>query len=166
MLVPFSELPDFARIWIYQAVRPLLPEEETSANKTLTDFCSQWQAHGQPLKASFRIIHRQFIVLAIDEDYEGASGCSIDGSVRMLKLLQSQIDNDFFDRKNQAFWVDGKVATFPTHQLQELIRSGTLSATTPVFNNLVPCKSDFEKNWLVPLEKSWVAKYLPKPAFM
>lgn len=166
MLVPFSELPGYARIWIYQATRPLLPEEETSASKTLADFCSQWQAHGQSLKASFGIIHRQFVVLAIDEDYEGASGCSIDGSVRMLKHLQSQIDNDFFDRKNQAFWMDGKVVTFPTHQFQKLILSGTLSAATPVFNNLVPSKSDFEKNWLVPLEKSWVAKYLPKPAFM
>ncbi|MCU0418666.1 MAG: hypothetical protein MUC38_03330 [Cyclobacteriaceae bacterium] len=164
MLVPFQELPAFARLWIYQTPRALTPHEEQTVAHTLATFCEQWQAHGQPLKTAFQIWHRHFVVLAVDENYQGASGCSIDGSVRTLKALQQVLGIDFFDRSHQAFWINDAVVFYPLTQLKALVANGTISGETLAFHNLVPSKEEFERSWKVPMKNSWLAKYLSAPA--
>ena len=164
MFVPFDALPADARIWIYQADRSLTQVEEQALAYSLQDFCEDWKAHGQALKTSFKIERHQFVILAVDENYNDASGCSIDGSVRILKLLQEQSGIDFFNRTRVAFLLDGSVQTFALTELKNLFTSSRLTATTPTFNNLVATKSDFDTNWLTTCEKTWLIKYLPKSA--
>ncbi len=170
MFISFDTLPPNARLWIYQADRSLNPTEEKSLAIILQEFCGQWEAHGQPLKTSFKIEHHRFVILAVDENYSNASGCSIDGSVRIFKslrqesLLAGQAGGiNFLDRSNVAFLLDDGVKTFPLTELKNLFLSGRLTAATPTFNNLVERKSDFEKAWLTTVDQSWLAKYLPKP---
>lgn len=164
MYIPFNSLPPNARIWIYQSDRSLTMDEERSLAIELEEFCEQWKAHGQPLKTSFKIEHHHFVILAVDENYNDASGCSIDGSVRILKTLQEKSRIDFLDRSKVAFLIDQEIKTFPVTELKNLFSSGRLTATTHTFNNLVATKSDFDKGWLTTVDKSWLVKYLPKPA--
>ncbi len=164
MLVPFQELPAYARLWIYQSPQVLTSHEEQQVTRTLAAFCEQWQAHGQPLKSAVHVWYRHFVVLAVDEDYQAASGCSIDGSVRTLKTLQQTTGVHFFDRSQQAFWVNEAVLFYPLSELKTLAANGTISGDTLAFNNLVPSKGEFEKNWRVPMKNTWLAKYLPTPA--
>src|SRR3954471_14253672 len=98
MYVPFESLSDNSRVWIYQANRRMSASEASSLDKLLQQFCGNWNAHGEPLKTSFRIEHDQFVVLCADEDYHAPSGCSIDSSVRILKEFQASAGVDFFDR--------------------------------------------------------------------
>jgi hypothetical protein len=163
MFIPFNTLPPNARIWIYQADRSLNPDEEKSLSSELEEFCEQWKAHGQELKTSFTIEHHHFVILAVDENHNDASGCSIDGSVRILKSLQEKSGISFLDRSRVAFIFDGKIKTFPLAELKNLFSSGRLTASSQTFNNLVATKSDFEKDWLTTVGKSWLVKYLPKP---
>src|SRR5205809_7292432 len=100
---PFESLPDHARTWIYQANRKLTSQEVKSLSESLTQMCEQWAAHGTPLHTAFMIAHDHFVVLAVDETANGASGCSIDGSVRVLKNLQQTMGLDLFDRTLAAF---------------------------------------------------------------
>ncbi len=95
MHVPFEKLPGHSRLWIYQANRPLTADEKEYLTQGLKDLCDQWSAHGVPLRTSFALPFDRFVVLAVDE---GASGCSIDSSVRFLKGLQEKLGIDFFDR--------------------------------------------------------------------
>ena len=164
MFIPFNTLPLNARLWIYQADRPLRADEEDLLSKELGRFCDQWEAHGQPLRTSFTIEHHHFVILAVDENYNDASGCSIDGSVRILKSLHEKSGINFIDRSKVAFLVDNEIKTFALPELKILFSSGRLTATTHTFNNLVATKSDFDKGWLTTVEKSWLVKYLPKPA--
>jgi len=164
MFIPFETLPANARVWIYQSDRYLTGEEEDYLLTELKPFCEQWNAHGQPLRTSFKIEHHFFVVLAVDENYNDASGCSIDGSVRILKSFQEKFGINFLDRSRVAFQLNNEINSFALPELRNLFSSGRLTATTPTFNNLVPTKLDFEKNWLIPVEKSWLAKYLPKAA--
>jgi hypothetical protein len=78
MYIPFNQLPPDSKIWIYQADRVFSDTEEKIIAERLKSFCSQWAAHGHPLQTSFKIEHNQFIVLSVDENTAGASGCSID----------------------------------------------------------------------------------------
>lgn len=162
MLVPFQDLPSESRLWVYQANRLLSSAEIEIVQGQLTTFCDQWLAHGHPLKASFKIEHGLFIVLAVDENMEGASGCSIDGSVRMLKELQLTIGIDFFDRSKSAFLIDGSIQLYKLNELKTLFAEGILKGDSLSFNNAISSKADFEKVWLVSANKSWLSKYLPK----
>jgi hypothetical protein len=164
MLVPFESLSDNSRVWIYQANRRLSDAEVTRLESSLKSFCAQWTAHGEPLKTGFRIEHNQFVVLCADEDYHAPSGCSIDTSVRTLKEFQAGIGADFFDRTLVAFLVEGHVAMAKLSELPGKFKSSVLGAATITFNNLTPSKGDFLRSWRVPVEKTWLAKYLGKPA--
>ncbi|HZY80431.1 MAG TPA: hypothetical protein VFE50_12975 [Cyclobacteriaceae bacterium] len=164
MYVPFSQLPDHSRIWIYQANRKLTNDEKIQAATALQVFCASWSAHQQALKTSYSIEHDQFIILATDEDYHQPSGCSIDSSVHALKHLQNDLGIDLFDRTMVAFFVNGDVVTLPLARLKGAFESGELGADTITFDNLVPSRGDLAHRWKTPVEKTWLVKYLPNSA--
>lgn len=162
MFIPFEELSPSARVWVYQLDRSVNGQEKSEIENAIRGFCHQWQAHGAPLRTSFQLIHDHFLVLAVDEKAGSASGCSIDGSVRVLKELGERYNIDFFNRTLAAFLIDDEVVVYPLNQLKELFSSGTLSATATTFNNLVESKAAFLESWMVPVGRSWLSRYLPK----
>src|SRR6476620_9218275 len=137
MYVPFSEMHPDSRLWIYQSSRPLTEDEVTAIGKTLKEFCETWAAHGQPLRTSFDIRYNHFIILSADENHYGASGCSIDESVRVIKKIDAEFNLDLFNRSLVAFLIDGRVSIFPLTQLKEKSGSGVLKSDTLTFYNLV-----------------------------
>ena len=161
MYVPFNQLSDDSRIWIYQANRKLSDEEKKFVDQALKDFCEQWVAHQVPLKTSYSIKHNQFIILGADEDYHQPSGCSIDSSTRTLKEIQNSLGIDLFDRTKVAFLNGNEVVTHPLTKLKPLFQSGELTGNSITFNNLVPSVGDLKCGWEIAVEKSWLAKYLP-----
>ena len=163
MLVDISKLPPSTRVWVYQADRILSIEEEQSIANELNAFCNRWEAHGQPLQSNFEIRHHRFVLLFVNEDAHAASGCSIDGSVRVMKALQQQLNIDFFDRTQVAFLLNRKIETIGISKLRNAFADGKLSPQTITFNTLGATKSEIDKNWQLAAEKTWLAKYLPRP---
>lgn len=159
MFFPFDTLPPHARIWVYQADRKLTEDEVKRVSADIRAFCEGWEAHGQPLKTSFQLLHNQFLILAVDEGVHQASGCSIDGSVRVLKNLQN-LGINFLDASKIAFLIQEEIKLFNRLELKPLFASGYLAPQTITFNNLVANKGDWETLWRIPVEKSWMAKYL------
>ncbi len=162
MYLNFELLPDHSRIWVYQSTRAFTDLEKDTLTKGLIALCDQWSAHGTPLHTSFTIAFDQFVIMAVDEHLQGASGCSIDGSVRYLKSLQSAQGLDFFDRSGIAFLENGKVNIYPMAELKSLFGAKTLSAGTITFNNLVNTKAELSSQWQVAVKNSWMARFLPK----
>jgi len=95
MYIPFQDLPDSARIWVYQASRALSSQELELISNTLIQSCQNWEAHGAPLQASFEIRYHQVIIIAVNEAMNAASGCSIDTSTRWFKSLGESLQVDF-----------------------------------------------------------------------
>ena len=164
MYIPFEQLPSDARIWIYQADRVFSGEEEKMISAVLRDFCAQWMVHGQPLQTSYKIEYHQFLILSVNENAAQASGCSIDGSVRVIKELGEQLHIDFFNRLKSACLIDDHIAVLSRQEIVAAFSSGKVSSRTITFNNLVATKGEFEKSWKVEIENTWLAKYLPKDA--
>jgi len=92
MLVPFSTLPDHARVWIYPASRPFTALEKEEISEIISRFLNQWATHGTPLKTGFDLPYDRFIVIGLDEEVQGASGCSIDASVHLIQQLEAKFD--------------------------------------------------------------------------
>lgn len=164
MYVPFDSIPADARLWIYQANRLLTAEEKAAIENGLVHLCETWTAHGAPLRTSFHIAFDLFIILVVDENQAGASGCSIDGSVRLLKDLQERLRLDFFNRKWAAFKSGNKAVLHPISQLNSLFEKNILSADSITFNNALTTKADWARQWQTSVRDSWLARYLPKPA--
>jgi hypothetical protein len=161
MLVAFDQLPDSSRLWVYQSNRPFSTSEEEAISSALKNFCSQWEAHGNSLAASFKIEYHQFVVLAVDENVNEASGCSIDGSVRVLKEIQSRFTIDLMNR-SVPFLIDERVELHSITEAKSKVSSGQISEEVLTFNNAVSSKGDFLKNWKISTQNSWLSKYLPK----
>lgn len=162
MYIPFETMPGFSRLWIYQANRKFTEPEKILLEKGLRHLCDQWSAHGSPLETSFHLEYDQFILLAINEQKAGVSGCSIDGSVRLLKSLQGGAGLDFFDRTKVAFLINGTVVLNSLSDLENLFRTKTLSEGATTFNNTVLTKAELERQWKIPVKETWLARFLPK----
>jgi hypothetical protein len=162
MYAPINTLHENSRLWIYQTSRALNEQEELTIAETLKAFCDQWAAHGSGLKTSFRIDHHRFILLAVDEQVAGASGCSIDSSVRVLKELEQKLNLDFFDRSEIAFWNGNEVVTHPLTQLKNLFADGRLNHDSETFNTLAATLGDWNENPRMSVANSWLKRYLPK----
>src|SRR5579871_543319 len=90
----FIDMPLNSKIWIYQADRFMTEEETAFIENILKEFTHSWESHGQPLKAEFNICHRLFILLAVDEEIKDASGCSVDKSVHIIKMIGQKLNID------------------------------------------------------------------------
>ena len=101
--------------------------------------------------------------LAIEEMLEafetatGVSGCSTDGSVRLIKEIEQRFGVNLFDRLMLAFRIKDKVQTVPLSQLPYALENGFIDEETLYFNNTVQTKEELETRWLIPLKDSWLA---------
>jgi hypothetical protein len=147
-----------SRVWVYQSNRVLSTKETETISNNLINFTKSWTAHNQKLKADFEIKYNRFLVLMVDETEAGASGCSIDKSVHLMKELEQQFNIDLFDRFNIAYKVEDEVKSASREAFEELIKTGVINSNTIVFNNLVPDYGLYLEKWEVPLKDSWHAK--------
>jgi hypothetical protein len=85
----------------------------------------------------------------------GASGCSIDKSVRFMQDVEQEFGIELFDRFNTAYVEAGAIKSAKREELEELLKSGKINGETVVFNNLVTNLQEFETKWQVPLKNSW-----------
>ncbi len=162
MFVPFDSLPDTARIWIYQSNRAFTANEIDFIQNNLSIFCEQWAAHGTPIKSAIKICYNQFIVLCADESFTPASGCSIDSTLRLFQELETKLGCSLLNRTEIAFFENGTVKLYPQKTLKELFASGILNKSSLAFNNVVATKGELAKDWLVPVEETWIKRFLPK----
>lgn len=163
MYVPFDELEDSARVWIYQSGRRFTESEKNTISETLSAFTHQWVAHGNPLKTSFMIFHDQFIVLAADENFEQASGCSIDGAIRTIQEIDKKFNLDLFNRTKVAFFKEEILVVNQTDLLKSL-EQGAWKQDTLMFNNVLNTKGELATKWILPANQSWLKRYLTKIA--
>lgn len=162
MFAPFETLADSARIWIYQASRKFTETEKNTISDTLTAFTHSWVAHGNPLKTSFAILHDQFIVLAADENFNEASGCSIDSSVRVIRQLDQQFSLDLFDRTKIGFLNGEQLEMIPLHELPKALAEGRWESNSMFFNNVLSTKGQLKNGWIIPASQTWLKRYLAK----
>lgn len=149
-----------SRVWLYQSSRELSEKEVIEIKSQIHQFTQEWVSHNNALKASGDILHNRFLLLMVDENQAGASGCSIDKSVRFLQDLGMSYATDFFDRLNFAFLDNGKVKTAHKDDFSQLYAQGHINDDTIVFNNLVKDYEEMRSNWQVPLHKSWHKNFI------
>jgi len=159
MYIDFDQLPDEARVWVYQANRSLSDEEVKVIRELLKPALNQWAAHGQPLLASAQVVDNQFVLIGVDEGYTLPSGCSIDASARTLQEIGRRVNIDFFDRSVAVLSAEGAVKTFALPAIKAAVADKLITPEGLMINTLVKTKAEFKTNWHVGIANSWLKRY-------
>lgn len=159
MYVPFETLPEDARIWIYQANRKLSDEEVAEIEQALQTFTAGWAAHGTGLESSFLVRHNRFIILAVNQEVQAASGCSIDASVHFIQELEKKYNIELLDKMNVTFRLGEHIAHKPLIEFRKMAKNKAVSPKTIVFNNLVNTVGEWQEYWEVPAGESWHSRF-------
>mgnify|MGYP003527249613 CR=1 FL=1 len=125
MFVPFDSLPEESKIWIYQSNRKFSDEEIQEIEAELKFFLENWTSHGQHLEASFVTRYSRFIVIAVNQEVQAATGCSIDASVAFIQNLEQKYEVDLLDKMNVTFKMGEHVAFKPLIDFKKLAKEKT-----------------------------------------
>jgi hypothetical protein len=160
MLVDFNTLPDESRVWIYQANRTFTDAEILEIESKLNQFIENWTAHGSDLLAGYNIVYKRFIVIALNQNLNRASGCSIDASVNFVQQLEKDYHVDLLDKMNVSYKQGDFIAYKSLLDFKKMAKDKAVSKQTIVFNNLVNNIAEFKENWEVPASESWHARFM------
>ncbi|MDC6406914.1 MULTISPECIES: ABC transporter ATPase [Maribacter] len=160
MLADFNTLPDSSRVWIYQANRSFTEQELQEIQDDLTLFLENWTAHGKDLKAGFEIKYNRFLVIALDQSGQSATGCSIDASVHFIQHLEKKYQVELLDKMNVSFKQGDFIAYKNLLDFKAMAKQKAISRNTIVFNNLVATKGEYMEHWEVPASESWHARFV------
>jgi hypothetical protein len=160
MLVDFNTLPETSRVWIYQANRSFTDSEIEEIKLKLNSFIENWTAHGSDLQSGYEIKYKRFIVIALNQNLNIATGCSIDGSVHFIQQLEKEYNVDLMDKMNVSYKQGEFIAYKPLNEFKKMAKQRAVSKNTIVFNNLVANKAEYLENWEVPACESWHSRFL------
>jgi hypothetical protein len=160
MFTEYKNLPNNARVWIYQSDREFTSKEIEIVSVKAVDFINQWTRHGDDLKGSFTFKYNQFLILAVDETFNTVSGCSIDSSVRFIQALEKELQLDLMNKMNVTFKDNEHINLVKLADFQRFAKEQKITSETIVFNNMVATKEDFENNWEIPAKESWHKRFL------
>lgn len=159
MHIPFEDLPGHSKIWIYQSNRKLSDDEVSEITSATQEFIQNWAAHGTPLEASFIVKYNRFIILAINQDVQAATGCSIDSSVQFIQNLEQKYNIDLLDKMNVTYKTGEFIAFKTLIEFKQLAKSKSVSENTIVFNNLVNTIEEWQDYWEIPANESWHSRF-------
>ena len=109
---------------------------------------------------SFEIKYKRFIVIALDQDKQSATGCAIDASVQFIQELERVYSVNLMDKMNVSFKQGEYVAYKTLTDFKKLAKDKAVSKNTIVFNNLVNSKGEYLEFWEVPASESWHSRFV------
>ena len=155
-----DSMPAHARVWVYKAARDISHAEQKLVHEHGAMFTSNWAAHGAPLDACVEVLHDRFVVVAVDEVQAEASGCSIDKSVGFIKQLEHDLNLMLTDRMVVVYEGANGTTSCRLQDLPTLLKSGVISGTTIVYDDLVSTVGELHDRFRVPLNGSWMQRFL------
>jgi hypothetical protein len=163
MKVSFDQMPSNARTWVYTANRILSPVESAQLLTRLDPFLSEWSSHGTPLKAACQVFDNAVVVIAVENGWETASGCSIDKSVRVLKELEQELNISLFDRMIVLFRnaPHSDLQLLPLAQFKNKMADGEVMPSVLIVNTQVEVLGELKEDLWKPVKDSWLSRFLP-----
>ncbi|MFM9050806.1 MAG: ABC transporter ATPase, partial [Bacteroidota bacterium] len=147
MYVPLEDMSPESRVWVYMCDRTLEEGEVEQISFAIRPFLDEWTAHQRTLKSSYAIIYNRFLIIAVDEAMNVASGCSIDKSVSFIKSVEQRLNCNFMNRMLFAYKKGETVVVAEKEEFERLADAGLISDDTLVFDNLVDSVHALNHRW-------------------
>ncbi len=156
MNIPFLELANNSRIWIYPSSRKFYDSEISNLNQKVAAFLESWLK--DDIKCAFELKYNRFLVFGAEK--EDITVSEIDQLVAFILQLQSEYEVELLDRMNACFKQGEYVQYKDLKEFQKLIKQKAVSKKTIVFDNLLESKEDFDSFWEIPITESWYNRFL------
>lgn len=154
--VPFENLPEDARAWVFAADRLMDEPEQARLLAEVDGFLADWTAHGVPLSAAREVRYDRFLLIAVDEHAAGASGCSIDALVRRIKHVGDMLGVTLLDHAPVYYRAGSSVVRVSREEFADRATRGDVTPNTLVFNNAVTSVGEIRTGrWETPASGSW-----------
>lgn len=160
MRIDVNEMPSTAKLWIYQADKKWNSQELKVITKHLDHFTSIWDSHGASVKGAYELIVDQFILLYADNTFNAVSGCSIDKSVQLIKLIETETSLQLMDKSFVAFKTEDGVATAKFNEVKAKVASGEITPETLVYDVSLSERKSLAKGWPLAAKNTWVKRFL------
>ena len=162
----FPRFPDAAQLWVYVSDRPLSRDVQENLLGTLEHFLAGWQSHGAPVTAAAEILDDRFLLVAGYLEDDHVSGCGIDASTRALHEAASAHSVTWAPSLDVLFRnPEGSVQNLSRVEFRQLAQSGTIPASTPVFDPSITTVGALRSGkFEMPAEASWQSRYFARSA--
>lgn len=159
MKVAFEELPESAKVWVYQSNETFTDEQLNTLQQFADTFLSQWESHNIPVQGSIDVINNRFVRIAAFSNEDSMCGRAQDAQVRLVKELEEVLKVELTNRMLMVFDTNEGDKVVHLQELPELIGSSQIDASTVFYNNLVSSKGEYLSGWKVPAGQSWLERY-------
>ena len=112
------------------------------------------------MEAGFEIKYKRFIIIALDQDKQSVTGCSIDASVKFIQELENLYSVNLMDKMNVSYKQGDYVAYKTLTDFKKMAKDKAVSKKTIVFNNLVNSVGEYKQFWEVPASESWHSRFV------
>jgi hypothetical protein len=155
-LVPFANLPDDARVWVFASPDPIPDDLARVLLQQVDAYLADWHAHGVPLICAREWREGRFLVIAVDQSTAAASGCSIDALFRVLRSFGTNSGISLLG-SGAVYYRDseGRVRGVDRREFAKLVSLGELDPATPVFDTAVTTAGDYRAAFERSLAQSW-----------
>ncbi len=152
----FDSLPDSSRVWVYGSEPALNVNDASSMLREVDSFLDGWKAHGVPLHSASDWADDRFLTIAVDQEREGASGCSIDGLFRTLKALEAKVGGQIVTSGLIYYrGKGGKIRAVSRDEFTKLSESGEIDSDTEVFDLSVTTLGEWRSRFRSRARDSW-----------
>ncbi|MGI9175513.1 MAG: hypothetical protein ACR2GR_09380 [Rhodothermales bacterium] len=163
----FPSLPDQARLWVYAADQPLGETQQARLLEKLDAFFSQWASHGRPVEGTATIQDDRFLLLSGLVRGGEISGCGMDASVHAVEETGAALGISWLSPLSVFFRdADGIVQSLPRSAFRKLVRAGTVTTETSVFDLSITTLADVRQGRFErPAGETWHALVfkIPQP---
>ena len=156
MYVPFDKIDENAKCWIY-ILEKNINFESDEINLILKSLCEKWRSHNNEVVSSFQIYRDRYIILFAEE---GISGCSIDSSNRLLRYELDRLNINVMPNSKIGIFIENKIKLEDTSSIINLIQSNKLKPKDKMINTTVTNKKEYNKNWILEINKSWLTNFI------
>jgi len=156
MYVSYNKLNKRARCWVYITEKPIV-EKKKLVKSFLKNLCQEWTSHGEDVISSFKLYKENFIILFAEDEI---SGCSIDSSSGLLRENLNQLKIDIQPNSKIGIFIEENIEFKDRSALIKLINNKELRLDNKMVNTTVKNKEEFDKNWILDINKSWLVNFI------
>ncbi len=158
MLITFSELSADSRVWVFPLRTSMSAAAADQLVTGMEEFIRDWRAHDDPVTGAVQLLKDRFLIVAADSRGAAVSGCSIDSLTRQVKVLLSQHGLEADNGELIFYLSENEVRSATRSETKELIKSGSISGQTAVFDTSITNLAQFNSRFVLPFGDSWHGK--------
>ena len=154
----WSDMSENARVWVFTADRWMDDKDLEVLSHEMTSFTGDWKAHQVDLKAGWLCWKGRVLLVAVDEEIQEATGCSIDALTHCMQSVGMKMGIDWFNRMQVIHQMGSNdwVQT-PMHEFWALRKAGRVQDSDFVINALAKTKGDWQTTGIQQFKDSWHA---------